>query len=139
MRAGAQSRQLYSASVYVGACEPARRRFLATANRYHHWRDLLMFRDLGVSTVDLGGICEPCEDTARMGIREFKTGFGGDIVAMFDCTKSASARGRAALWLRNQLGTLMYPQQRPGEAVMPEGVGRPVGTTQTNARRRVLP
>jgi lipid II:glycine glycyltransferase (peptidoglycan interpeptide bridge formation enzyme) len=139
MRAGAQSRQMYSASVYVSASEPARRRFLATANRYHHWRDLLMFRALGISTVDLGGICEPCEDLARMGIREFKTGFGGDIVRMFDCTKAASARGRIALWLRNRLVTLIYPRRRPGAEVMPEVLGRSDAATQGNAGRSVLP
>jgi lipid II:glycine glycyltransferase (peptidoglycan interpeptide bridge formation enzyme) len=96
MRSGAHVRLLYSASVYIYAKDTASRAFIGRANRYCHWRDCLMFREAGVTTCDLGGVCEPCDDRALMGIREFKTSLGGAVVLRFDCTEALSAKGRAA-------------------------------------------
>ena len=111
MIAGTHTRLLYSGSAHVHVTDAGQRQFLARANRYLHWRDALLFRENGVLVLDLGGICETsCESPALRGIREFKTGFGGDIVRMFDCTKATSIRGRIALWLRNRHSTRIFSQ-----------------------------
>jgi hypothetical protein len=103
LRVGVNARQLYSASLYINTSDVARRRFLARANKWHHWRDMLLLREDGASRLDLGGICEPCEDRYLMGIRTFKTGFGGSVVRMFDCTKAMTLRARAGLWAKDSL------------------------------------
>jgi lipid II:glycine glycyltransferase (peptidoglycan interpeptide bridge formation enzyme) len=96
MRSGAHVRLLYSASAYIYARDTVSRTFIGRANRYCHWRDCLMFREARVTTCDLGGVCEPCDDRVLMGIREFKTSLGGAVVRRFDCTEALSAKGRAA-------------------------------------------
>jgi hypothetical protein len=125
MRAGARARLLHSASLRVHVAEAGQGQFLARANRYHHWRDALLLRENGVSILGLGGICETSsEDTALQGIRHFKTGFGGEIVRMYDCAQAVSAWGRTALWLKYRLLAPLYSQWRPAAEVVRENWGR---------------
>jgi hypothetical protein len=121
----ARVRLLHSASLRVHVAEAGQGQILARANRYHHWRDALLFRERSVSVLDLAGICEDsCDSPALKGIRHFKTGFGGDIVRMFDCAQALSARGRTALWLKYRLLPGMYSQWRPAAEFDREAAGK---------------
>jgi hypothetical protein len=125
IRTGTRARLLHSASLRVHVTESGQGQFLARANRYHHWRDALLFRQSGVPVLDLAGICEnSCESSALQGIRRFKTGFGGDIVRLFDCAKAVSKLGRSALWLKYQFLAGAYSRWRPAAEMMRGSWGR---------------
>lgn len=110
MHSGGNARLLYSASAYVESGDASRRAFIGRANRYHHWLDFLMFREIGAVTYDLGGVCEPEEeDRALQGIRQFKTSLGGTVVSRFDCTEVTSARAKMAMWVWQKLKRQRIP------------------------------
>jgi hypothetical protein len=49
------------------------------ANKYQHWKDLLLFKEMKFTSYDFGGI-----DTERVpGITNFKLGFGGEIMNVY--------------------------------------------------------
>jgi hypothetical protein len=72
-----RSRQLFSAT---GRFENTDSALIGRANRWCHWKDMLYFKDLGVTTFDLGGIKPDTHDRTIEGINEFKQGFGGKLV-----------------------------------------------------------
>lgn len=89
---------LHSASLFRRNQSSAERNRVGRANRYHHWRDMLEFKRLGISIYDLGGWYEGNEDQQRLSINKFKEEFGGTIVKNYICERALTAK--AALFLR---------------------------------------
>lgn len=53
---------------------------IGRANRYLHYRDILLFKEQGFATYDLGGYALETTDRELSGINEFKDQFGGTLV-----------------------------------------------------------
>jgi hypothetical protein len=99
-------RLLHSVSEQGDGDSPAERAFIGRANRLHHWRDMLHFRDAGFTVYDLGGWYAGSDDLPKLRINTFKEGFGGSREVSYNALWPVSARGRAALGLRRALSGL---------------------------------
>jgi len=71
----ARARLLYSAQLQAGLD----RALLGRANRWLHFKDMLLLQERGFRVYDWGGITKPGTDPEREGITQFKLGFGGTI------------------------------------------------------------
>jgi hypothetical protein len=104
-RGKSRARLLESASLYRNAPDSAYRTFMGRANRYHHWRDMMRFKDLGCTVYDFGGWYAGNEDAHKLRINAFKEEFGGTIVENFNCTEPLTWKGKIAAallyYLRN--------------------------------------
>lgn len=76
---------------------------IGRGNRYHHWEDILSFKNMGVSIYDFGGWYAGNTDQQKLGINQFKEKFGGEIVKSFNCNYGRTLKGRAYLHLRKIL------------------------------------
>jgi hypothetical protein len=94
---------LYSASILRPESDGNLRTRVGRANRYHHWQDILHFKQLGLTIYDFGGWYEKKEDRARLNINKFKEGFGGDIVKTYICERPLTLRGWVFLKTRTLL------------------------------------
>ena len=74
---------------------------IGRANRYHHWQDILKFKELGILTYDFGGWYPGKLDKKRLSINRFKEEFGGEIVRNFNCRCGFSLKGKLFLLARN--------------------------------------
>ncbi|MFN6563558.1 MAG: hypothetical protein RMY28_027685 [Nostoc sp. ChiSLP01] len=74
---------------------------LGRANRYHHWQDIVKFKNLGISTYDFGGWYTGNTDREKLGINQFKEKFGGDVVKNFNCVYGITLKGKLYLRLLN--------------------------------------
>ena len=89
-----------SASLFrLEAGSQARNR-IARANRWLHFRDMLMFRDQGLRVYDFGGIVPGTGDAEARGINEFKQGFGGAVAEQSNYVSHVNV-----LWNRLRGGT----------------------------------
>ncbi|MDF5706258.1 MAG: hypothetical protein PUP90_00930 [Nostoc sp. S4] len=70
---------------------------LGRANRYHHWQDILRFKNLGISSYDFGGWYTGNTDREKLGINEFKEKFGGEVVKNFNCVNGITWKGKLYL------------------------------------------
>ncbi|MDP2324959.1 MAG: GNAT family N-acetyltransferase, partial [Gammaproteobacteria bacterium] len=90
---------------YTGSCYRDRdndyRALVGRANRWLHWKDMLRFKDQGMTRYDWGGLFQDESAPDRAGINEFKKSFGGQIVQSFDCIVPVTLRGRIVLPLRD--------------------------------------
>lgn len=93
------ARVLYSASLFRDR-ESEDQALIGRANRYHHWMDMLRFRDASVATYDLGGWYSGVEDEQKLRINRFKAGFGGQVVSRFNADYSRTWKGALALGLK---------------------------------------
>ena len=89
---------LHSASLFPEGATSAWRNKVGRANRFQHWRDLLRFKDAGISQYDFGGWYEGKSDQKRLQINKFKEEFGGQIVKNYICERALTWKG--ALFLR---------------------------------------
>ena len=94
---------LHSASILRAESDTALRSKVGRANRYHHWQDILYFKQLGLRMYDFGGWYEKHEDIARLNINKFKEGFGGNIVKSYICERPLTLRGWVFLKTRTLL------------------------------------
>lgn len=76
---------------------------IGRANRYHHWQDLVSFKNLGIAVYDFGGWYAGNTDQQKLGINQFKEKFGGEIVKNFNCIDGRTLKGRLYLHLRKVL------------------------------------
>ncbi|MBD2678364.1 MULTISPECIES: hypothetical protein [Nostoc] len=74
---------------------------LGRANRYHHWQDIVRFKNLGISTYDFGGWYIGNTDREKLGINQFKEKFGGEVVKNFNCVYGITLKGKLYLHLLN--------------------------------------
>lgn len=67
-------------------------------NKGLHWHDLLLFKRMGLSVYDWGGIS--CRE-ATNGIDQFKAGFGGDLDCYYNKSIGISIKGKLAVKARS--------------------------------------
>lgn len=86
---------------YTGSCfrnkDNDYRALVGRANRWLHWREMLRFKEMGITRYDWGGLFEDESVPERAGINQFKKDFGGEQVRSYDCTVPLTIRGR--IWL----------------------------------------
>lgn len=98
-----RSSLLYSASTFRSSTDNSYRRMVGRANRYHHWQDILKYKNLGLLTYDFGGWYAGHEDREKIGINKFKEEFGGKPERSFNCVRSITMKGKLYLRLREIL------------------------------------
>lgn len=92
-RGGDTARLLHSASHFRLLDNSHERNRIGRVNRYHHWRDMLRFKDEGLAWYDLGGWYTGTTDDEQLRINSFKREFGGTVVDTFDAQRSLTLRG----------------------------------------------
>jgi hypothetical protein len=103
LRAPGRVRLLHSTSLFREQQNSADRSRIGRANRWHHWRDMLRFRDEGFSTFDLGGWYAGEDDAELLRINQYKQAFGGRLVKEYNFSIAGSTRGRLVLLARRAL------------------------------------
>jgi len=93
----------YSASMYRSNAEKEYRARVGRANRYHHWRDMMRFRDAGDLVYDFGGWYAGTEDEDMLRINRFKEGFGGTVIKTYNCIVPKTWKGRFAFTVRSRV------------------------------------
>jgi len=101
-----RARLLHSVTRLNDAADAGMRAMIGRANRHHHWRDILRFRDEGKREYDLGGIYRGTEDNAKKTISDFKSQFGGRPVTVYDATIALTWRGRLGLMAAERVRSL---------------------------------
>jgi lipid II:glycine glycyltransferase (peptidoglycan interpeptide bridge formation enzyme) len=76
---------------------------LGRANRYHHWQDILKFKELGFLVYDFGGVYINTHDQKLLNINNFKAEFGGELVRYFNCRSGITLKAKLYLFLRQFL------------------------------------
>jgi hypothetical protein len=94
---------LHSASMFRKSTNSEHRHLLGRANRYLYWRNILRFKNLNFSILDLGGWYGGNENQEKLRINQFKEGFGGEVVKVFGCSQGVTVMGKLYLQLRNLL------------------------------------
>jgi hypothetical protein len=94
---------LYSVSFYRSLAAKADRQRAGRANRFHHWKDILYFRNAGDSVYDLGGWYEGDSDVSLLRINRFKKEFGGRVVRNYICESAETLKGKLFLGARRVL------------------------------------
>jgi hypothetical protein len=96
-------RLLYSASHFRASADPASRGLIGRANRYLHWRDIVLFKQHRFFVYDFGGLSANEDDPSLKNINDFKRGFGGKEVVEFNWLAPRTALGWLAfLYLKAQ-------------------------------------
>ncbi|MDZ8050459.1 MAG: hypothetical protein RMX68_010075 [Aulosira sp. ZfuVER01] len=72
---------------------------LGRANLYHHWQDILRFKNAGISKYDFGGWYTGNTDNQKLGINKFKEKFGGEVVKRYNCARPITLKGQLYLSL----------------------------------------
>jgi hypothetical protein len=103
---------LCSASFFRAHTDSAQRALLGAANRYHRWRDILMFKDAGFAVFDFGGWYEGTTDPERLRINRYKEDFGGTVERNWNCTRPVTLKGRLALLARQLPGATASLRER---------------------------
>jgi lipid II:glycine glycyltransferase (peptidoglycan interpeptide bridge formation enzyme) len=85
---------LYSASHFRKNDVPEIKRLYSLANRYLLWKNILWFKQNGHAIYDLGSL------TNDENIRQFKIGFGGEVVKAYSGYASNNRIGKFVLWIR---------------------------------------
>lgn len=101
--AQARIRLLHSASLFRASTDKARASYIARANRFLHFRDMLRFRESGYAVYDFGGWYAGQTDTDKLRINSFKEGFGGQVVQVFNADRGLTMKGTLALYARQAL------------------------------------
>jgi hypothetical protein len=94
-------RLVYSVSEYWAEDSQAYRNLCGRANRLHHWRDITRFKTAGHEIYDFGGFYTGSDSAKLIRINKFKLGFGGAVVARYNCLVATTAKGRVAqrMWI----------------------------------------
>src|SRR5256885_12845011 len=73
---------------YTGSCfrnkENDYRALVGRANRWLHWKEMLQFKEMGITRYDWGGVFEDESVPENAGINKFKKDFGGQQVRTYD-------------------------------------------------------
>jgi hypothetical protein len=72
-----RARLVYSSSARFDGIDPA---LVGRANRWCHWKDMLSFKERGITVYDFGGYAPETKDPTLEGINDFKMGFGGKVI-----------------------------------------------------------
>jgi hypothetical protein len=96
-----RARLSHSASLFRLEGDSAERNRIGRTHRLLHWKDIVRFRELGVTSYDLGGWYTGGRDGALLRINSFKEEFGGSVVHEWDVFQPGSVRGRLYLRIRD--------------------------------------
>jgi hypothetical protein len=96
-----RARLSHSASLFRLEGDSAERNRIGRTNRLLHWMDIVGFRELGVTSYDLGGWYTGESNQALLRINSFKEEFGGSVVHEWDVFQPGSLRGRLYLRVRD--------------------------------------
>jgi len=102
-RSSQRATLLYSVSFFRNNPSLQFRNKVGRANRYHHWQDMLRFKNAGISTYDFGGWYNGTKDVERLRINKFKEQFGGEIVKNYICEQALTLKGALFLRIRTKL------------------------------------
>jgi hypothetical protein len=102
-RSRARARLLLSASLYRAEQDSTQRSLVGRANRYHHWRDMLRFKEAGATVYDFGGWYAGNTDAEMLGINRFKETFGGSVVVHYTGQQLMTPKARLAATLNKVL------------------------------------
>jgi hypothetical protein len=103
LRAPGRVRLLHSTSLFREQQNPADRSLIGRANRWHHWQDMLRFREEGFCVFDLGGWYAGNDDAELLRINQYKQAFGGRLAKEYNFAIPGSTRGRLVLLARRAL------------------------------------
>ncbi|HJU44109.1 MAG TPA: GNAT family N-acetyltransferase [Vicinamibacterales bacterium] len=106
--------------------DAARRALVGRANRWLHWQDMQRFKETGIERYDWGGLFDDDSSPSRVGINEFKKGFGGRHERSYDCELPITARGR--LWLPVRDACRQVSRARPRWSAAAWFHGRPAAS-----------
>ncbi len=73
-------RTFQSASVRLDEESGLDKNLVGKANKLLHYKDMLHFKNMGVTTYDFGGYAPPEDKRDLKGVNDFKLNFGGEIV-----------------------------------------------------------
>jgi len=96
---GNTARLQYSASSFRNR-ENDYRALVGRANRWLHWREMLQFKEMGMTRYDWGGLFEDESVPGNAGVNNFKKDFGGRQERTYDCTVPVTFKGRIYLPLQ---------------------------------------
>jgi len=105
VRAGNWARAVHSASLFREA-DKAQVAMISRANRYRHWLDMIRLGDIGVELYDFGGWYIGKQDHAKLRINQFKEGFGGRILELFNTDHGVTWKGVIAIQARRAINRL---------------------------------
>jgi hypothetical protein len=97
LRSGRYACLLYSASLFRLETH-SMATYISRANRFHHWSDILRFRDEGLAIYDFGGWYPGSRNQVLLRINRFKESFGGELVVQYDCDSAITWKGALGLW-----------------------------------------
>lgn len=93
VRAKDRVRGIHSVSFFRHLHDSAARSYMGRANRFLHWKSMLRYKEMGITTYDFGGWYTGTTDQERLRINEFKKGFGGEVVCNYECEQILSLKG----------------------------------------------
>lgn len=99
-----RARLLYSVSNAKSEEDSAIRSYIGRVNRYHHWEDILRFRNDRYKIYDFGGWYIGESDDEKLKINKFKAEFGGVLEISFNCEVINSVKARLLYLARKMLG-----------------------------------
>jgi len=79
-----RTRLLYSASLFRLETDTQVKAIVGRANRLLHFKDICLFKEMGIEEYDLGGYALGTDDQDLMRINQFKDGFGGNLIQEYD-------------------------------------------------------
>lgn len=88
-----RARLSHSASLFRIEADSGERNRIGRTNRLLHWEDIVRFRELGVTSYDMGGWYTGGRNEALLRINSFKEDFGGRVVHEWDVLRPGSVRG----------------------------------------------
>lgn len=94
---------LHSVALFRSSPKSIDRNRMGRANRFHHWQDMLKFKDKEIPTYDLGGWYNGKKNLQLLKINKFKEEFGGTVVKNYVCEQALTLRGKLFLQIRKLL------------------------------------
>ncbi len=90
-------RLLYSLRILKEHDSAAMMAFAGRQNRFLHWKDMLLFKELGYKIYDFGGAGMDTEEVAK--VTKFKKEFGGEDRIEYSGMKGNTIKGKTAVLL----------------------------------------
>jgi hypothetical protein len=99
IRHQSRARLLHSASTLRETADKQARALLGRANRFHHWQDMLRFKQAGYREYDLGGWAKDPPNEELRQVNRFKESFGGRVADEYNSVVGRTIKGRLVLKL----------------------------------------
>lgn len=97
-----RARVLHSASLFRDVGQNSfDRHFMAWANRFLHWQNMLYYKRIGYIYYDMGGWYAGRDDASLLRVNQFKEEFGGKVVREYDAIYGCTTKGKYFLPFRD--------------------------------------